>query len=357
MNKLLFFYLIAISIAFMYGCAPAIPISPTQTLMHTPMPTNTIAPTPTPIGSKSGKIYFSKANVSLGKNEYGELPYDIFSINVDGSEIINISNNHDTDISYIEVASSPDGNKIAFVKQQYVIDKQYGNRFTHEIYVMNPDGTNIQKISSYPQFFKDVEVSRFISEVSPAWSPDGNLLSFQSNRNFFSIGNRLSDFYQIYTINLITNEIKRLTNVSADNYHPTWSPDGSKISFMSNRDGNWDIYVMNSDGSGKDINITNNKFSNRFPDWSPDGNWIVFHSDRDGNIELYKMKPDGSSIIRLTYNPAIDGSASWSPDGNWIAFSSDRTGNEEIYLLYLMTNETIQLTRTKSTIAWINWKK
>ena len=71
-------------------------------------------------------------------------------------------------------------------------------------------------------------------------------------------------------------------NVVSDDYSPAWSPDGSKIAFQSNRDGNWEIYTMNADGSNQ-TNISNNDFDDGSPSWSPDGSKIAFNTVRDGN--------------------------------------------------------------------------
>ena len=67
--------------------------------------------------------------------------------------------------------------------------------------------------------------------------------------------------------------------------------------------------------------------------WSPDGSRIAFSSDRDANTEIYMMNTDGSGIVRLTDHPASDMEPAWSPDGKLIAFSSNRDGESEIYIL------------------------
>jgi TolB protein len=105
-----------------------------------------------------------------------------------------------------------------------------------------------------------------------------------------------------------------------------------KIAFTSNRDGNFEIYVMNSDGSGE-TRLTIGAASEDSPAWSPDGNKIAFVSDRDGNREIYVMNADGSGEKRLTNNPAVDDSPAWSPDGTKIAYNSNRDGNTEIYVM------------------------
>ena len=129
---------------------------------------------------------------------------------------------------------------------------------------------------------------------------------------------------------------------------PAWSPDGKRIAFYSERDGNAEIYVMNADGSGV-TRLTRTAADEGYPSWSPDGRTITFDSDRDGNFEIYAMDADGGNPRRLTTHPARDVSASWSPDGAGIAFMSDRGGGFDAYRMPPAGGDPARVTQTTST--------
>jgi Tol biopolymer transport system component len=189
--------------------------------------------------------------------------------------------------------------KIAFVSERD------GNE---EIYVMNADGSNVQRLTFDP-------VGSPKSDVNPAWSPDGTRIAFVSNRN----GN-----YEIYVMNADGSNQQRLTSSSHSDLNPTWSPDGTRIAFATNRDTNglyygYEIYVMNTDGSNQQ-RLTYNSVDDVNPAWSPDGTRIAFATQRDGNYEIYVMNADGSNQQRMTSNTAVDGNPAWSHNGTRIVF-------------------------------------
>ena len=129
---------------------------------------------------------------------------------------------------------------------------------------------------------------------------------------------------------------------------PSWSPDGSRIVFYSERDGNAEIYVMDADG-GNPVRLTDHPADEGYPAFSPDGSKISFDSDRDGNFEIYVMDAGGGNVRRLTYSSARDVSAAWSPDGAWIAFMSDRTGRFEVWVMNADGSEQWQFTGSGAT--------
>ena len=159
-------------------------------------------------------------------------------------------------------------------------------------------------------------------------------IAFVSNRD----GNA-----EIYVMDTDGGNPRRLTNNRHIDSSPSWSPDGKRIAFVSDRDGHvdirglptYEIYVMDANG-GNQLNLTNDANDDGSPSWSPDGKRIVFSSTRDmvrgeaaHNIEIYVMDADGGNAQRLTNNLTEDQHPSWSPDGKRIAFSARRDGHFE----------------------------
>ena len=151
---------------------------------------------------------------------------------------------------------------------------------------------------------------RNCSYQSPTWLPDGSGLVFAANcKGKFAIYRADIQYYNIpsddYVAAQLTN-IRDLTNTpTVDNYLPRVSPDGTKIVFSSNRDGEGDLYVINIDGTGE-RRLTTGGRDDGSASWSPDGTEIVFDSNRDGDYELYKMNVETQAVTQLTFNEVDD---------------------------------------------------
>ncbi|HWT01114.1 MAG TPA: carboxypeptidase regulatory-like domain-containing protein [Pyrinomonadaceae bacterium] len=183
----------------------------------------------------------------------------------------------------------------------------------NEIFVMDADGKNIVQLTD-----------NTADDQMPSWSPDGTKIAFVSRRDQL--------FGEIYVMNVDGGNVVRLTQNEKTDYDPVWSPDGKRIVFTSYRDNNAEIYVMNADGTNQ-TRLTTNPGDDTEAAWSPDGSRIVLTSVQNGNTDIYVMNSDGTNQTRLTDDPAIDKSPSWSPSGVSIVFVSGRYTGSEIFMM------------------------
>ena len=149
----------------------------------------------------------------------------------------------------------------------------------------------------------------------------GGTIAFVSERD----GNE-----EIYVMNADGSNQRNISNNSSADRAPAWSPDGTQIAFVSNRDGNFQIYVMNADGTNL-RKISNSSRSLSSPAWSPDGTQIAY----DVFLQIYVMDADGSNQRNISNNSLEARDPAWSPDGTQIAFVSNRddNSNAQIYVM------------------------
>lgn len=258
---------------------------------------------PTTAQVANGKIAFTSDNV-------------IYTINPDGSGLLQLTQTGNGFFDRFPVWS-PDGTRIAFGRTTFTVQSQ--------IYVMNADGSNATRLTN-----------NAAADRQPTWSPDGTKIAFVSNRD----GND-----EIYVMNADGTNQTRLTNNTAVDMDPAWSPDGTKIALTTSRDfppvGNvangFEIYSMGADGSNP-IRLTNNSTVDGQPSWSPDGTKIAFTTQRDGLPLIYVMNANGSNQVNITQTTTLDSAdPEWSPDGTTIAFTSynriGQTNADEIFLM------------------------
>jgi Tol biopolymer transport system component len=245
---------------------------------------------------------------------------EIFVMNADGSNLQQLTFN--SAIIDNHPSWSPAGTRIAFGST--VQDPATGI-FQDEVMVMNADGSNPVAISSHPLWdgHPGWSVDDRIAFETNRNDPNGTPYLDDDSR------------HEIYTMNPDGSNLSRVTNNDWSDVHPDWSPSGGRLVFSSKlfSGGNFEIVTMDPDG-GNIVNLTNHPATDWRPAWSPDGTRIAFHTDRDGNFEIYVMNTDGTGVQRLTDNPADDFHPAWSPDSRMIAFQSPRAGGDfDIYIM------------------------
>jgi Tol biopolymer transport system component len=202
---------------------------------------------------------------------------------------------------------SPDNAWIAFTSNRDGND---------EIYVMREDGTGLKNLSSSPA-----------RDIHPNWSPDGAWILFNSDRDGGSL--------QLYEVRPNGTGLHRLATSPDEETCARVSPQGDRILLLANlREGRDDVLLRQRDGSAA-VNVTHDAPADGWPTWTPDGKRIVWASQREGPFALYSMKPDGSDVRRITRPepPFSDARPSVSPDGRRIVFN--RQKGETIGILVL----------------------
>ena len=199
-----------------------------------------------------------------------------------------------------------------------------------EIYVMDADGGNQERLTNHPA-----------SDAAPDWSPDGTRIAFAS----WSDGNG-----DIYVMDADGKNVIRLTEGRGRKGDPDWSPDEGKIVFdVDDRVDH--IAVMDADGRNR------KKLEDQalYPSWSPDGGTIAFLSSRDGGNELYVIGADGQGRNRVTQDLADKWNPSFSPDGRRIAYAAKHEGFYHIYVVGADGRNRVKLTHIKKHHANPTW--
>ena len=194
-------------------------------------------------------------------------------------------------------SDSRPGSKIAFTSNR---------TGTYNIYLVNADGSGLRQLTR----FRAGDVAR------PSLSPDGNAVVFQHQ-------DQPEGTWDVWVVGTDGSQPRNLTPEPDDEGAPTWSPDGTKIAFGSNRAGAFDLFLMNPDGSGIQ-QLTDGVAIEDDPAFSPDGKRLAFleGSTADPPVwRLWTMNADGSGTRRLTKTPVEYERPSWSPDGKTIAFT------------------------------------
>lgn len=215
-------------------------------------------------------------------------------------------------------------------------------------------------ISPNPSLSHDLDLGSngyvFMEEYAdffPTWSPDGSRIAFASNRDGDS---------DIYVIDADGSNLRNLTSdpspvlatllfqldKSRDTW-PSWSSAADKIAFSTSRTNIMmmrtplNIVVMPAEG-GDAIHLTDTIENDGVVDWSPDGEHLAFVSERDSGVQIYSMSASGEEVVRLSHEGEASDFPDWSPDGNWIVFQSNRDGDMDVYSMSRSGSEVVRLT-------------
>jgi TolB protein len=267
--------------------------------------------------------------ISFASDAYaGQGNWDIYVMNPDGTGLTRLTSDPNVES---RPAWSPDGTKIAF--ERATLDGGDSG-----IYVMNADGSGVKDLTGAAGGSK------------PAWSPDGKRIAFARGS-------------ELYVMNADGSQVTQLTHSGegvAD--YPAWSPDGARIAFTSGIGNQGALFIVNQDGSGL-LRI----FIERDPgvadllrpgSWSPDGSKILFERAPTSNAKdrsvagIWSITPDGAGLIRVDAN-RTDGFASWSPDGTKILFIRD---DRDVYVMNADGTDLTKLTTDAGVKYFTSWQ-
>jgi TolB protein len=214
-------------------------------------------------------------------------------------------------------------------------------RPSKELYIVDYDGFNPRRVTVGGSL-----------NILPAWSPDGTSLAYVSYRRVTPL---------VYLARIF--EGKSIANVTGERensqaFAPSFSPDGQRVAFASNRSGNMDIWVTNADGTGAQ-RLTTTRAAETAPCWSPTGQEIAFTSSRTGTPQLWVMGADGLNVRRLTTVGNYNDACAWNPGApqfSEIAYTARlEAGGFDIAVIDLATRQVRQITRGRGSCEYPSW--
>jgi TolB protein len=193
----------------------------------------------------------------------------------------------------------------------------------YELQVADADGMNAQTALSSAEPI-----------ISPTWSPDGTRLAYVSFEKKKPV---------IYVHSVVTSQRQIVANFKGSNSAPAWSPDGRKLGVVLTKDAGSQMYTVNADGSGVQ-RLASSSGIDTEPTYSPDGAYIYFTSDRGGAPQIYRISASGGEAQRVTFDGSYNVSPHLSPDGKSLAYVTRNGGRFQVALMDLATRQTQILT-------------
>jgi TolB protein len=213
----------------------------------------------------------------------------------------------------------------------YVTKSGQGNAQRHSLWIADSDGEGAQSALTSPEPI-----------ISASWSPSGTQLAYVSFESRKPV---------VYVHEVANGRRRLLANFRGSNSAPAWSPDGKQLAITLSRDGNSQIYAMDSDGATEPRRLSQSGGIDTEPVYAPDGKSIYFVSDRGGSPQVYRMPAAGEAsgrAERVTFSGSYNISPAVSPDGKRLAYISRVAGNFRLHVMSLGGQDAVALTETSA---------
>jgi len=204
-----------------------------------------------------------------------------------------------------------------------------------EIYVSDYDGANAKQITQHGSI-----------SIKPKFSPDGSKIAYVSYKDRYPF---------LYILDRASGKSTPLSKNVGLNAAASWTPDGKRLAMVLSKDGNPEIYIKNMDGTSEK-RITHDPSNDTSPCFDPTGSQIVFVSERSGRPQIFAMSADGGNVRRLSYQGGSAYDPVWSPDGKMIAYVASLPGEGfQIYVMNADGSDARRLTSSGGTNESPSW--
>ncbi|NWH05405.1 TolB family protein [Desulfobacter latus] len=257
--------------------------------------------------------------------------WDLYTVSPDGKQLRQITQTPHDELS---PAVSPDRHHLVFQKKR-------------ELWWYAKDSDTQERLPLPPGIY-----------AHPAWKPDGSALAYIK---YTVIPSDQGELWQIHRNGTVWEEPRRLTTFPPMRVYPSYSPDGTRLACAEfKRDPVLgvieEIGVLDIE-TGAFQQVTRDKADSYHPAWSPNGKQIVYVSNKTGNYDIWIYHLETEKNTRLTRHRSFDGEPVWSPAGDEIAFVSSRTGHREIWIISLSGDRLRRVTDIKKTCSRPFWVK